>query len=517
MNLFSRVILSLKRNLSRTAVLFLLIFVLGTFVSSAISIQQGIIQTERNLRRRLPPVVTIEHDIQAMEDYVLESLQTELTDSEAQVLVREFWYESRVTPAMISKIGLLPQVAEYDIAQVLESHSELQPAPPSNTDIAELVERNTNDDFYFFLLNGVNRPSFSDINTGLVEIVEGRTFTEAEINGANMGIISAPLAEVNNLTVGSIAALSHLSLGDFDLSSGTFQILAQQDFELEIIGIFELTDNLVATDELEMALSEIELLNQIYVPFQITEDARLFHLENVVENSVEMDEEMVAFIERYFSEGSWNRVLFLLEDPVELDEFERAAKEILPPFWKVVGLSNVYANISGALGIVDQIAQSITWVSFGVAIVSLSLLIMLFFHDRKHEIGIYLALGEKRIKVILGLLIEVLTVGMIATTMSLFVGNILALQLSETLLTAELMNQQHLDEYMPQGHVSGMDPLRFFAPPEFDIEELLEDYSITLNRDVVFSFFGLSFVILIISTLLPILYITQIKPKRILL
>ena len=520
MKLSSRVVLSLKRNISRTVLLSLLIFVLGLFVSSAFSIRQGIIQTERNLRRRLPPVVTIEHNVQTMENYVLESLQLDPLSPDAQSLIRDFWYESRVTPAMISEIGSLPQVSEYDFSQIISSYSELQLAPPSNTEFAHLVEMGFIDNFNSFLLNGVNRPIFSDISTSLVEIVAGRTFTEAETNNAdliNVGLISASLADINSLTVGSVVTFSHLSLGEFDFSAEGFNILAQRNFELEIIGIFELTDILVAVDEEEMALSEMELLNQIYVPFAVAEDARLFHLENTAENSIDLDDEMLSFIESYFSEGFWNRVLFLLDDPAEIDEFEQAVKEILPPFWEVLDLSNAYANISGALEIVDQIAQGIMWMSIVVAVVSLSLLILLFFNDRKREIGIYLALGEKRVKVILGLIFEVLIVGIVAITLSLFIGNNLAQQLSETLLKAELVNQQQLNESIPQGHTPGLDVLRFFSPPEFDVEELLENYDITLNYTVVFLFYGLSFIILIVSTFIPLFYITQIKPKQILL
>jgi len=49
----------------------------------------------------------------------------------------------------------------------------------------------------------------------------------------------------------------------------------------------------------------------------------------------------------------------------------------------------------------DSLAAMVLSMTIGAMILIVSLLIMLFLRERKHEMGIYLSIGEKRSRIIL--------------------------------------------------------------------------------------------------------------------
>ena len=69
----------------------------------------------------------------------------------------------------------------------------------------------------------------------------------------------------------------------------------------------------------------------------------------------------------------------------------------------------------------------------------MSLLITLFLRDRKQEIGIYLAIGDKKGRVTAQFLTEVLGLSLVAITLSLFTGSLLANNFSQTMVQNNLM------------------------------------------------------------------------------
>lgn len=63
----------------------------------------------------------------------------------------------------------------------------------------------------------------------------------------------------------------------------------------------------------------------------------------------------------------------------------------------------------------------------------ISLIVLLFLRDRKHELGIYLSIGETRGKIIGQILVELLLISAIALLLSLVTGNLLADSISGSL------------------------------------------------------------------------------------
>lgn len=85
----------------------------------------------------------------------------------------------------------------------------------------------------------------------------------------------------------------------------------------------------------------------------------------------------------------------------------------------------------------SQISGYVVLLAIGATLLIISLVVILFLRDRKHELGIYLSLGETRAKVMQQILIELLLISLIAMCLSLITGNFLGKMVSESLIASD--------------------------------------------------------------------------------
>ncbi|GAA4076861.1 FtsX-like permease family protein [Amphibacillus indicireducens] len=134
------------------------------------------------------------------------------------------------------------------------------------------------------------------------------------------------------------------------------------------------------------------------------------------------------------------------------------------------------------------------------------LVVLLFLRDRKHELGIYLSLGEKRSRVIGQILIEVMVVAFVGVTLSLFSGNFIAGQISHTLIkTDETADFEQVD-YINKDLTS-----------DLTVDDVIGLYEVKLNANYILVFYSVGLATIFISTLLPLIYIVRLNPKQILM
>jgi len=146
-------------------------------------------------------------------------------------------------------------------------------------------------------------------------------------------------------------------------------------------------------------------------------------------------------------------------------------------------------------------------------LIILSLLITLFLRDRKHEIGIYLALGEKKGKIITQILTEVLSVSIIGITLSLFAGNIISDGISQQMIHNNMMNE--LENPSMNFDWNPLEGMGFNT--NMSMDEMLENYEVGLDGQTIGLFFLVGAGTVILSTISPIIYITSLNPKKIMM
>jgi len=106
MNLFKRSMTSITRNLGKTIILLILVFILGSVIAGAISVYGAIHNTDMNLRRNMRPIVSIGTDGGALMEY-WEDFDFVMTFPTEQAIL---------FPEDIRAIGQLEQVYFYDYA-----------------------------------------------------------------------------------------------------------------------------------------------------------------------------------------------------------------------------------------------------------------------------------------------------------------------------------------------------------------------------------------------------------------
>jgi len=286
--------------------------------------------------------------------------------------------------------------------------------------------------------------------------------------------------------------------------------------DFEVIGIYNIDYEIYVPDEPAGEFSiqnETELYNQIFMPFETVIGIKEFGFEEYYKpaqiKNMGFPEDGTLF--DYLN--LWN--IYLLDDPRSFDEFQEAAAEILPEHWEVRNLYNVHGAITNSMDTMGMIADLILWTATGATVVILGLLIVLYLRDRRQEIGIYAALGEKKRKIIGQILVEVLVLAAIGFSLSLFSGSFISSAISNRLVEQNVSTQVKEDTTPAIYHIPM--ELMNYHPGKMTEEEMVAAYDTSLKPKEIFIFLELEMGVVLIATIVPIAYLLTLKPKEILL
>jgi len=506
MGLFSRTLASLSRNLGKTILLLVIVFILGCVISGAISVRQAIQNTDANVRATLPSVVTVDIDHAAME---------EVANATGEWPELEEWV---LSVDRLSEIGTLPYVESYDIsvgAALFSTDIELY--APENQDSDVRMWGGGFGDYEQFQLAGLQNVEPVEIREGVIEVAQGRLFNQVELdNLTTVAIVSENFAQTNGLGVGSTMNLRSIAwdwrdVHDVDESFYTEEnIYAERAYDLEIVGIFRPSAEIDIGDEWASEALTIELENRIYVPNTLAQTITVWEIEQ----SIEMEPDAEWHEESSVEDLIWHMNTYSLHTPDDIPAFRTAVEDMTPDFFTVLDASSHSgADATSSLDSLSGLSNIILIIAVAASVLILSLLITLFIRERRREIGIYLAIGEGRIKVAVQVMLEILVVALLAVVLSLFVGNIVAANISESMLAAELSAAQNMN-----GGMSWGGPLdRLGIRSEVSPEEILASYNVSLNAATILIFFAAAISTVIVSTIIPMLYILRLNPRKIMM
>ena len=518
MTTFKRACISMVRRPGKSVIMFFIVFLLGMMTSGAISVSQAIITTEANLLRRIPPFATINSDSDAMDEH-------EKIYGERPIL-------EPLTPEIFTNIGQLPYVRAFDYTyygyNFFSSDLVLPTDPAPYSDIEWLEEEVVLDhllinsyrqelgDMERFTLKGIYHPLVMDLEGGLIKLVSGRVFTEQEMNQSEPVIlISQAFADANNLDVGATIRLEQNVYETFNSFSGTFsghvmsdaKRIISEPIELKVIGIF--TPTMVMNNDANLinVLNHINLNNRLYVPIEVAKSSTYLLLDYIQSN---YPDEIQFFDEFYYED-----ILFQLNDSLDLWHFNKASATILPDFWFIHDLTYEFEAIANVMTGMQEIANMLVLGTVIASLTILGLLILLILHKRRQEIGIYLALGESRRQIVIQMLIEIVVISTFALTVSLFVGHLFANHVTQTMLQNDIISNPNVFINQDMGWANDFNRMGFGI--HMTGEEMVEAYDVSLNLVTIFSFYGLGVLMIVLSTVFPILYLTYLNPKKVLL
>ena len=511
MKMLKRATVYIKRNWLKSGILFVIVMLLGAVTTSSNVMREAIIQTERNLWTQIPPIAVITEDFNGIMMYQEN---------------HGYWpSEANVFPTFeeILNVIQLPQVINYDIVTNHFFHNE-HLLTYGNWRPVDLMGRSIG------LLNGhgVINPDIFDIQEGFSSLIDGRTFTQKEIDSdAKVALVSAEFARMNELHVGSILPLSNLVR---NVNPNEYEV---KQLEVEIIGIYEVSltldfsqnammraisegaepDNLKDSQtwdwfqevfEMSRKRDEQELRNRIFLPHGVVSDAQQFAFEvhrdvfgNYHEDAV-INNEQIAY--------------FVLDSSFELAQFRTQADLLLSDFWQVQDLSGNFSRLIEGMESISWISTYITYGGLMFMIPVLGLTVFLFSHDRKREMGTYLALGIPKRKLLFQYIVELLIISVFSLGFGIYTGNRISSMSVRSLLTQELMLRvaDAHSVFYPSNN------LRWFDSGNMTSEQMLNVFEIGLTIQQMMALFFTGGVIIISVALISISFTLRQSPKKLL-
>lgn len=498
MDFKKRAIKSITRRKGKSLILFAVLFILGNLIAGAISIQQATGNVEESIKNRLGAKATFEMDFMK---YAKEN-QDNYSVPEGPSL------------KMIKDAGKLSYVKKYDYnvktIMATDKMKTFQPETDDNTNAVIMGDDAT------VTLKGVNYAPLLDLEEKKAKLVDGRAFTQSEVDeGKPIAIISKKYAELNNLNVGDKMVIDNTVYSYNQKGERSETPDATKDLALDIIGIFEPTqakksENSEGEDYTKSLMKEFyqsAYQNTIYVPNKISIEESNFITNESGKAEGLSDKE----IQEQTRLNAMYSPVYILKSPEAAEAFKEEMSPLMPKYYNVKASTDQYDSIAGPIKSMSKLSQYVLIASVGAAIFIISLIILLFLRDRKHELGIYLSLGEKRLQIISQILIEVMLVAIVAITLSVFSGNFLAKGVSSSMMQANTEQKASGDQAFSIG-ISEED-----LSSDVTTSDVKNAYQINLSLNFVIVFYLVGLCTILLSTVIPLLYILKLNPKKIMM
>lgn len=527
MNFFRRAIISIIRNPLRTIVIFMVVFIMGSVVAACVSTEVSAANLVRNTENNIiySSTISINEDLVQLNPSLFEnetvnqSLLDELDKGEAftsyDYSLIASWNAPTTEDGLVSGKTLLLDV-DYESTY--------------RVDNLDIIGTSTG-----------NIPAFV---SNKVKMIEGRTFTEEEINsGAKVMLVPSNIATLNNLAVGDSLYFENYFYEKDQYLENTQSTIRDPDSkisrttEVEIIGIYSIINDEVGS---------VETLNQeyvrLYMPNQTIINTSQDGIDFVkdIQNKLGLDNLSLSqnkygayqydfswdyFLSRvsdityiydtmvstnpYFSANTYytfNNIVCFFNDDAAIPSFIDNVTVLSDN--KLFATSD-YSTFQAILAPV-KLTQMIAGFTKGLAIAALAfvliLVIQLFVNQRRYEIGVYLSLGEQKWKVVAQILIETLITASIALLLTVNTGIFLANRTSEQLVGSQLSEYRVYSWPGSSGEV-----------PEAVVDEVQSSFKVELTPAYFAQYISLGLLVIVFSSITPVILMAKMKTKDILL
>lgn len=461
MTFISRAFLSLKSKKGKTVLTLVTFFAIFSLIFIGFIIQDATKQNEMKARQKLGADVSVTLD----RDKLMKQIQSGMQSGMNTEI-------PTISENAINKLKDLPQVKDYQVGLSGGAEKDnIKPIPAEkasdDSQVASTLggdNKTTN-----FSINGVRKLQLSeDFKNKKSMLLEGKAIDENDKKPT--AIIEKRLAEKSNLEVGD-----HFKLKD---KNGN-------PVEFKVKGIYKSDKSvhpLLAT--MESGLPS----NEIYVNYETA---------------------------KQFSEQSETQeATFYLKDPLLIDEFIKDAKKlnVLNSTFKFDAHDEAYKQLVGPLKQVQSFCTSLVIISLIIGLFILATLIILNLRNRKFEIGVLLALGESKLKIISQLLIETFTVAIVAFALASALAAPVGQKIANYSLNQQIQNQQ-VEENKSMTN-NGMSMIMGGENQNTEKKyDPINSVNVKITKETVSIVSFVSIIILFFATMIPSLFILRLQPK----
>lgn len=358
--MFKNAFLSLRKNIGKTILLLIIMFIIANLVIAGFSIRNASAKTMNSIKDTLGNEVTLTVNFQNM------MKQRNQQDNEQITL----------TTDIADKLKDLKYVENYNYTVSANVNSDLSAVSTDTQQLQQMDDRkqmpNTSD---FSIQANTTMEYLSEFNNDNYSLLSGRVLTADDAGSTNC-VIETNLANENDLDVGDTLTIS--SLEDESMT-----------VELTVVGIFEISN----TDS-DVRMMNMNPVNTIYTDLSVGQ--LINNDENVLSSAV------------YYLDDSENVEAFmtLAEDQTDLD-------------WEVYSLNDnnqMFEKNASSINNMDSFTKIFLIVVIGAGCAILCLILALTIRNRYYEIGIFLSLGQSKIRIIGQQLIEIGIIAALAFT-----------------------------------------------------------------------------------------------------
>lgn len=497
MNFIKRAFLSVKAKKGKSILQLFVFTVICVLVLSGLSIQSAASTSAELAKQQLGGTVTLSFDQEKMMQE-----QREARESAGSEEDREPFRFSQ-TPVEVEdaeELTTLSQLSGYNfISSTQAVASNFEPIETSSSESSNdsnpmggRAPDNGMADADVRLQGVVFTDATTDFMDGNTEMVEGTHISDEHI-GENVAMIEETLAVENDLSVGDTIKVASTSDEDTTVNA-------------EIIGIYKTTS--VSTDSMGMSFTAMNPYNQIYVPYTLANEIKGEDYEGTIDSAT-----------------------YYMADPADTDAFIEDAEAtgvIDLDTYKLDANDDLYQQMVEPINNVASFSKNIVYLVTIAGAIILGLIVMLGIRERKYEMGVLLAIGEKKGKLIGQFIAEILIIAVFAIGIASLTGNLVADKIGDQLLSQQeessASSRADATEFGGRGMQMGGGgmgaPGGFGGPGQqnntADAEATTIDLDVQVTGAGLGKLAGIGLLIAVIATLIPSLSVLRLQPKAIL-
>ncbi len=481
----------LMKKKGRTILLGVILIVISNFVLAGLLVKNASEKTQESTRIKIGADVTYTFNMEAFLDNVRRGMveggafrQIRNQMNTGLTISKEYTENGGPTYSNFMKLTDSSYVSSYDLSVSVNmaSNNDLTVySAGSSVQADDQAGQGT------FTLDFALALEPMDFTNGTSELVIGRMPDKDEIDsGAHVILIEENIAESNDLSIGDSISLSPLS-----------EAYADAALEYMIIGIYRTTQE---TDQRLIGIGGAGLLpqNKFYAPFT--------SINSIGITGSELGDLVLS------------ANVIRLKDPLFIEDFiDEAGTKIDLVYGRLDANDALYERLVGPIENLGKASGLIVVIILVSGALIIGLITALTVNERKEEIGILLAIGERKRNIVFQFVFEVLLIAIISFSLSIFTGSYIGQKISDSVLDSDLIVQEEPRIGIP---AAGQRQGRFFdnifgagTEPEIEQEASID---IDLDPDTLLELFGLGLALSVISTVIPALYVMRFNPKQIL-
>lgn len=474
MKTIQRTLLYLVRKWTKTLILFMVFFIVGTLVLSGLAIKQASNDAAANVRQSLGGGFVMKEDHKDSSKFERREL-----DNGSYAMV---YTGQSLTKEIADRVASVPGVTGYNAENI-------GPANLKTVDGEYLTLRSIEGSMF------ANEPVLSKqaniygyTNTaqadmfmgGSIELIEGRQITSED---RNVVMIHKELAETNGLKLGDqfvIAMNSQITGGNVEAGNLKETVT--------IVGIFD---------------------------SNISQQVSMFSTPgDLLENTVLMDIETSVKLLSWSSDGYY-KVYYRVDDPANLETIIRNVQKIDDIDWNCYTLTKNNTNYEAAASPLESLSGLLTTLIIIIVIISVALLILLlatWTKSRMRESGILLSIGTRKSAIVGQHLAEVLIIAVLALSLSFLSSSAIAQEIGTALINDRAVGNTEQQDYQ-----LGADGSFGYTLADIPVNvDSLTELNVHVSILYVYFVLGIGCALIVVSVMVTSIPIFRLKPKQLL-